>query len=249
MVPIFGRSISCQLSKTILRRVVLLTMNGTNGSHNGGSHNGTTTTTTVNDDGMSQPKVLFVLGGPGAGKGTQCNYLVEQYGYVHLSAGDLLRAERDSGSADGAMINDYIKDGKIVPVKVTVSLLEKAMINNKGGTQKFLIDGFPRNENNLQGWVSHMTGKADVEGVLFFDCPEEVCVQRILERAKTSNRVDDNEESIRKRFKTYYNETMPVITYYKKLNLVETIDATPQVDKVFKSVQAYMEKQEVDSCT
>jgi UMP-CMP kinase len=65
---------------------------------------------------LPKPKVLFVLGGPGAGKGTQCARLVEDFGFVHLSAGDLLRAERDSGSPDGEMITQFINEGKIVPV-------------------------------------------------------------------------------------------------------------------------------------
>jgi len=232
-------------------------MNGTNGNHTNGNHtngntngnhvtNGNGTHTMDNGTTTSsgaKPKVLFVLGGPGAGKGTQCNNLVKNYGYVHLSAGDLLRAERNSGSADGDMINECIKNGEIVAAAVTVRLLEKAMLNNTHtgeAAKKFLIDGFPRNEANLRGWVDHMTGKAEVEGVLFFDCPEEVCVSRIMERAKTSGRVDDNEESIRKRFNTYNNETMPVVKYYEKLNLVKTINAVPDVDVVFKTVQMHL---------
>jgi len=186
------------------------------------------------------PKVRFVLGGPGAGKGTQCHNLVKHYDYIHLSAGDLLRAERNSGSADGDMINEFIKNGQIVKAEVTVRLLEKAI--NKNPDKKFLIDGFPRNEDNLQGWVSHMTGKAEVEGVLFFDCPEEVCVQRILERAKTSGRVDDNEESIRKRFQTYYGETLPVIQYYEKQNLVIKVNAVHNAEEVFRCVRELMDE-------
>ena len=82
------------------------------------------------------PKILFVLGGPGAGKGTQCINLVKHYNYVHLSAGDLLRAERNSGSKDGEMINDCIKNGKIVAAEVTVRLIEKAI--NQNPNDKFL---------------------------------------------------------------------------------------------------------------
>ena len=181
------------------------------------------------------PKILFVLGGPGAGKGTQCANLVKHYNYVHLSAGDLLRAERNSGSDVGDMINECIKNGKIVAAEITVRLIEKAI--NENPNNKFLIDGFPRNDDNNKGWVNHMTGKTIVEGVLFFDCPEEVCVNRILERAKTSGRVDDNKESIQKRFQTYYNETMPVIEFYERQQLVKKIDASQDPEKVFKSVQ------------
>ena len=97
-----------------------------------------------------KPRVVFVLGGPGAGKGTQSALLVKKCGYTHLSAGDLLRAARKSGSAEGQMIDEYIKEGKIVPVEVTVRLLINA-IKASGGS-RFLVDGFPRNTNNLSGW-------------------------------------------------------------------------------------------------
>lgn len=88
--------------------------------------------------------VLFVLGGPGAGKGTQCENLVRDYGFKHLSAGDLLREEQDrKGSEFGEMIKDYIKEGKIVPMEVTIQLLENAMTKAKDeeDKHKFLIDG------------------------------------------------------------------------------------------------------------
>lgn len=92
---------------------------------------------------------FFVLGGPGSGKGTNCTKLVNEYGFVHLSAGDLLRAERDSGSPNGDLINGIILKGEIVPVEITVNLIKTAMEKAGGVAKKFLIDGFPRNENNL----------------------------------------------------------------------------------------------------
>ena len=92
---------------------------------------------------------------------------------MHLSAGDLLREERDSGSKDGDLIESYIRNGQIVPVEITIALIKKAM--DRSGARKFLIDGFPRNEDNLDGWEREMTeDKCDVKFVLFFDCPEEV---------------------------------------------------------------------------
>lgn len=86
--------------------------------------------------------VIYVLGGPGAGKGTQCANLVRDYGFTHLSAGDLLRAEQDrEGSEFGSMIKEYIAEGKIVPMEVTVQLLENAMMDHEEGRGRFLIDG------------------------------------------------------------------------------------------------------------
>lgn len=96
--------------------------------------------------GKKHPMVVFVLGGPGAGKGTQCANLVRDYGYTHLSAGDLLREHIKSGSKEGNMVADMIKNGQIVPSEVTVGLLADAMLAAKN--DKFLIDGFPRNAEN-----------------------------------------------------------------------------------------------------
>lgn len=98
-------------------------------------------------------EVLFVLGGPGAGKGTLCRLLSEKYGYVHLSAGDLLREERTKpGSEFGELIENHIINGSIVPVEITCSLLNRAMEISEAPKKRFLIDGFPRNEDNLTGW-------------------------------------------------------------------------------------------------
>ena len=85
--------------------------------------------------------MVFVLGGPGAGKGTQCANIVKDFGFAHLSAGDLLRAHMKSGSPDGNMVAEMIKQGQIVPSEVTVNLLLDAM--RASGKDKFLIDGFP----------------------------------------------------------------------------------------------------------
>uniref|UniRef100_A0A3Q2PPF2 UMP-CMP kinase n=1 Tax=Fundulus heteroclitus TaxID=8078 RepID=A0A3Q2PPF2_FUNHE len=194
-----------------------------------------------------KPKVIFVLGGPGAGKGTQCSKIVEAYNYTHLSAGDLLRAERGrEGSADGQLIDNYIKEGKIVPVEITIRLLRKAMEETMKADETksyFLIDGFPRNEDNLQGWKRDMDDKADVKFVLFFDCSNEVCINRCLERGKSSGRTDDNRESLEKRLQTYLESTRPIIKKYEQDNKVRTVDASRSVDEVFADVRAILDRE------
>ncbi|XP_041379477.1 UMP-CMP kinase-like [Gigantopelta aegis] len=182
-----------------------------------------------------KPIVIFVLGGPGAGKGTQCANIVKEFGYVHLSAGDLLREARASGSPDGQLIESYIKEGKIVPVEITIALLRKAMENS--GKDKFLIDGFPRNKDNLEGWEREMGDKSIVKFVLFFDCPEETCMERALKRGASSGRTDDNIESFRKRYQTYLTNTVGIIDYYKAKGLVRTISSIPGPEQVFNEVK------------
>ncbi|XP_041805230.1 UMP-CMP kinase [Chelmon rostratus] len=196
---------------------------------------------------MMKPQVVFVLGGPGAGKGTQCSKIAEGYNYTHLSAGDLLRDERArEGSEFGQLIDNYIKEGKIVPVQITINLLRKAMEETMQKDEKkfrFLIDGFPRNEDNLQGWNTDMDGKADVKFVLFFDCSNEVCIKRCLERGKSSGRTDDNRESLEKRIQTYLQSTRPVVEQYEKHGKVRTVDASRSVDEVFADVKAILDKE------
>jgi len=187
---------------------------------------------------MGKPNVMFVLGGPGAGKGTQCAKIVEQFGHVHLSAGDLLRAERASpGSQYGELIEHHITNGTIVPVEITCSLLERAM--TESDKNDFLIDGFPRNEDNLQGWNKAMGDKVNLQCVLFFRCTQEICTARCLSRgAAGSGRTDDNEESLKKRFVTYEQATMPIIKLFEEKNLVKTLDATKTPEEVYAEVEA-----------
>ncbi|XP_010546799.1 PREDICTED: UMP-CMP kinase 3 isoform X2 [Tarenaya hassleriana] len=180
----------------------------------------------------NKPTVVFVLGGPGSGKGTQCANIVKQYGYTHLSAGDLLRAEISSGSENGNMIQNMIKEGKIVPSEVTVKLLQKAM--QESGNDKFLIDGFPRNEENRAAFEN--VTKIEPKFVLFFDCHEEEMERRLLNR--NQGREDDNIETIRKRFKVFLESSLPVVEYYEAKGKVRKIEAVKPVEEVFEAVKA-----------
>ena len=190
----------------------------------------------------STPNVVFVLGAPGAGKGTQCQKIVEKFGYIHLSAGDLLRAERNTpGSQYGELIENHIRNGTIVPVEITCRLIDEAM--KKSATNKFLVDGFPRNKNNLDGWNQEMAEKANVQFILFIDCSEDTCVERCLKRgAAGSGRSDDNIESLKKRFNTFHHDTLPIVNYFEDKGMVLKVDGSKDPDTVFESIQAMFEK-------
>ncbi|OAD01911.1 hypothetical protein MUCCIDRAFT_153210 [Mucor lusitanicus CBS 277.49] len=181
--------------------------------------------------------VVFVLGGPGAGKGTQCENLTKDYGFVHLSAGDLLRAEQKrEGSKYGELINNYIKDGLIVPMEVTIALLEQAMKEaiKEGKGSRFLIDGFPRKMDQA---VKFEEVVVPSKLVLFFECPEEVMLKRLLKRGENSGRVDDNIESIRKRFVVFTETSMPVVEAYEKQDKVKKISCDQPVEQVYQHVK------------
>ncbi|EKG14756.1 Adenylate kinase [Macrophomina phaseolina MS6] len=182
--------------------------------------------------------VIFVLGGPGAGKGTQCSNLTRDYTFKHLSAGDLLREEQErAGSEFGEMIKEYIREGKIVPMEVTIQLLENAMkaaiaSENK---KKFLIDGFPRKLDQAHAFENSV---CPAKFTLFFDCPESTMEERLLNRGKTSGRADDNIDSIRKRFKTFIETSMPVVDEFASQGRVVKVDATQTPEEVYEVVKA-----------
>ena len=178
-----------------------------------------------------------MFSGPGSGKGTQCAKLLQEYGYVHLSAGDLLRAERDSGSEHGELINNIIKEGKIVPVAITCGLIKDAMEKQGWEQKKYLVDGFPRNEDNYQGWMEVMGDIVDVPFVFWFDVSEEELEKRILERSKTSGRNDDNVETLRKRFAQFNSEQIGIINKYMEKGLVRKINGNQDVDAVYGDVK------------
>lgn len=186
--------------------------------------------------------VIFVLGGPGAGKGTQSARIVKNYGFVHLSAGDLLREEQNrEGSKYGKMIRDMIREGTIVPMEVTVALLENAIRAKLDGEGrgKFLIDGFPRKMDQGLHFDENVCRAAFT---LFFECSEKEMERRLLQRGQSSGREDDNEESIRKRFKVFEDTSMPVVKYFEKEGRVEKVNAEMHEDQVFERVKEVMKK-------
>eukprot|EP00908_Phaeocystis_cordata_P007850 Transcript_18521.p1 GENE.Transcript_18521~~Transcript_18521.p1 ORF type:complete len:264 (+),score=62.77 Transcript_18521:1074-1865(+) len=214
-----------------------------------------------------KPAVYFVMGGPGSGKGTQCSRLVESHGMVHLSAGDLLRAEVASGSAEGQKIADVIKEGKIVVSETTVGLLRKAMSRSEG---PFLIDGFPRSLSNLHAFEAIV---GPCEFMLFLEARRRrarpsshapapslftgapVCTQvseaemeaRLIKRGASSGRSDDNAETIRKRFRTFVDESMPVIEELERRGVVHRVSAEASADDVYDRVCDTLEQNPLPS--
>ncbi|XP_058200890.1 UMP-CMP kinase 3-like isoform X2 [Rhododendron vialii] len=180
--------------------------------------------------------MIFVLGGPGSGKGTQCSMIVEQLGFCHISTGDLLDTEIKSGSENGTMIQNLKSKGELVPTGIVVKLLMEAMKNSTN--KKFIIDGFPRNMENLAAAQKIM--KLEPVLVLFLECSQEVMIERILGRKQ--GRVDDNSETIKRRIEVYCESTLPVISYYRSKGMVEMINGEKPVEEVFDAVKAAVSK-------
>ncbi len=175
-----------------------------------------------------KPNVVFVVGGPGSGKGTMCEIAELQLGWVHLSVGELLRAERDKGSAVASVIRESITAGRLVPDEIVVALLKDEMerLIRRTGKTNFLIDGFPRSESNLETWEKNFDPDAELPRIFYFECLFPVLEKRILARAKYTGRSDDNLKSIKLRFDTFTAETLPVIEFFKSKNRCVEIDAS-----------------------
>lgn len=156
--------------------------------------------------------VIWVLGGPGSGKGTQCEQIVAKYGFTHLSSGDLLRDEVKSGSDRGQQLTAIMEKGELVPLFVVLDLLAEAMISKLSGSKGFLIDGYPREVAQGEEFEKEIL---PCTRILYFDVSDETMTQRLINRGKSSGRVDDNEETIKKRLNTFHQHSKPVIDAYK----------------------------------
>lgn len=169
------------------------------------------------------PPVVFVLGGPGSGKGTQCAKLQHDFDLAQVCVGDLLRREAASETDLGRDVAEIMQRGDIVPGHVTMRLLRTELTSLADSCGAVLVDGFPRAMDQALQFEELI---AECCFVLFFRCDEQEMVRRILKRGETSGRADDNEEVIRKRLRTFLEKTMPVVDDYRKRGLVQEIDSS-----------------------
>ena len=162
---------------------------------------------------------------------------MENDGFVHLSAGDLLRAEKASGSEQAELISKIIAEGKIVPTTITCGLIKKAMENHGWASCKFLIDGYPRNAENNDGWNEVVGDSVNLAGVLSFEADEETLIQRIMARSETSGRSDDNIDTLRRRLEQYRTEQLPIIEIYQAQGKVKTINGLQEIEAVYNDIK------------
>ncbi|XP_023708501.1 adenylate kinase isoenzyme 1 [Cryptotermes secundus] len=184
----------------------------------------------------SKLPIIWVLGGPGSGKGTQCDKIVAKYGFTHLSTGDLLRSEVQSGSGRGQKLNAIMEQGELVPLDAVLGLLAEAMLANVTSSKGFLIDGYPR---ELEQGLTFEKQISECTIILNFEVSPETMTKRLLHRAQTSGRVDDNEETIKKRLDTFSKHSKPVIEHFS--NKCKTINAERDPTEIFKDIEACLD--------
>lgn len=172
--------------------------------------------------------IVFVLGGPGTGKGTMCELAELQLGWTHLSTGVLLRGEIEAGGPNAKVIEQTLADGQLVSNEIVLKLLQQAIENTirTTGKMNFLLDGFPRSLGNLEGWYDLFGRDTNLPKMLYLDCPFEVLEQRIMGRSKYTGRNDDNLESMKLRFDTFKTETLPTVELFRSKDKCIEIDTS-----------------------
>jgi len=186
---------------------------------------------------------IVLFGPPGAGKGTQSERLISKYNLVHLSTGDIFRANIKGETELGTLAKSYIDKGQLVPDSVTIDLLRSEVLKHENA-KGFIFDGFPRTQNQagaLDDFLSSINTSISV--MLSLDVEEEELKSRLMKRAKVSGRADDADPKIiENRIAVYKNETAPVKSYYSDQNKFISIDGMGSVDditqRLFASIDA-----------
>jgi adenylate kinase len=185
---------------------------------------------------------IVLFGKPGAGKGTQAEFLKEKYNLMHLSTGDIFRFNIKNETALGKLAKSYMDKGDLVPDEVTIKMLEDT-VNKNLDTNGFLFDGFPRTLAQAEELDLFLaTKKWKVTATIALEADDEILIHRVLERGKTSGRSDDqDEEKIRHRYQEYNEKTAPLMEYYKAQNKFYPVNGIGSIADITERLSAVIE--------
>lgn len=176
---------------------------------------------------------IVLFGKPGAGKGTQAEFLKDKFNLVHLSTGDIFRFNIKNDTDLGKLAKTFIDKGDLVPDDVTIKMLQTEVDKNPQATG-FLFDGFPRTIAQAEALDTFLASKnEEITATVALEADDEILINRILERGKTSGRIDDlDEPTIRNRYSKFNKETAPLMDYYKAQNKFHAVDGIGTIEEV-----------------
>lgn len=185
---------------------------------------------------------IVLFGPPGAGKGTQSENIIEKYGLKHISTGDLFRKHLGEGTELGRQARSFMDNGKLVPDKVVIGMVEDFLDANTGA-KGFIFDGFPRTVAQAEALDELLENHHTAIGcMIMLDVPQDELKRRLLERGKTSGRADDqNEEKINVRIQEYLNKTLPVASFYEGQGKTCKINGVGTIDTIFSDISDAVE--------
>lgn len=187
-------------------------------------------------------KNIVIFGAPGSGKGTQSDLLVQKYGFKHISTGDVLRAEIKNGTELGNTAKSYIDKGQLIPDSLMIDILA-ATYDALCPCEGVIFDGFPRTIPQAEALKQMLAERGtEVAGMLELEVPEEMLMERLINRGKTSGRADDNAETIKKRLDVYHSQTAPLIAWYEKEGKRHAVKGYGALDEINAALCAKIDK-------
>src|SRR5215204_1960403 len=185
---------------------------------------------------------IILFGPPGSGKGTQSEKIVERFGLIHLSTGNLLRQEIADKTPLGLEAKNFMDKGQLVPDEVVIGMIDSSLVQH-ADAKGFLFDGFPRTIAQAEALNKLLSlKKTTIAKVLALEVTEDELVKRLVKRGETSGRSDDTDEQvIRRRFNVYKKETEPVAEYYKSQGKLERVHGEGSVDEIFSKLSHFIE--------
>ena len=179
---------------------------------------------------------LVLFGPPGAGKGTQSEKLIQKYGFVHISTGDLFRWHTKNDTALGKRVKEIMNSGALVPDEITIAMLKEELDKNPNA-KGFLFDGFPRTVPQAQALDTFMKDNGTaIHHIVALNVTENEVRARIAKRRTTENRVDDEEEKLNKRITEYFTKTIHVLPFYEQQGRLQTVYGIGSIDEIFSNI-------------